>query len=57
MLFKSLITAIFLFSTTAMAAKNLIYCMEGSPATFNPQLASDSVSLNASSQAIFNRLV
>ena len=41
----------------AHAAKNLIYCMEGSPATFNPQLASDSVSLNASSQAIFNRLV
>ena len=45
------------FVAQAFAAKNLIYCMEGSPATFNPQLASDSVSLNASSQAIFNRLV
>ena len=46
-----------LFATDVLAAKNLIYCMEGSPATFNPQLASDSVSLNASSQAVFNRLV
>lgn len=45
------------FLSQAYAAKNLIYCMEGSPATFNPQLASDSVSLNASSQAVFNRLV
>ena len=39
------------------SAQNLIYCSEGSPATFNPQLATDSVSLNASAQAIFNRLV
>ncbi len=46
-----------IFASQAQAAKNLIYCMEGSPATFNPQLASDSVSLNASSQAVFNRLV
>ncbi len=45
------------FISQAQAAKNLVYCMEGSPATFNPQLASDSVSLNASSQAVFNRLV
>lgn len=46
-----------IFSLNAMAAKSLIYCMEGSPAGFNPQTATDSVSLNASSQAIFNRLV
>lgn len=44
-------------SMTAQAAQNFIYCMEGSPATFNPQLASDSVSMNASSQTLFNRLV
>lgn len=41
----------------AWSAQNLIYCSEGSPATFNPQLATDSVSLNASAQAVFNRLV
>lgn len=46
-----------IFSLNAVAAKSLIYCMEGSPAGFNPQTATDSVSLNASSQAIFNRLV
>ena len=51
------IIALTILVSQAHAAKNLIYCMEGSPATFNPQLASDSVSLNASSQAVFNRLV
>lgn len=55
---KKYISLFFLiFSLNAVAAKSLIYCMEGSPASFNPQLASDSVSLNSSSQAIFNRLV
>ncbi len=41
----------------AVAAQNLIYCIEGSPASFNPQLVSDGVSLNASARTIFNRLV
>lgn len=54
---KKLICTVLLVSANVSAAKNLIYCMEGSPATFNPQLASDSVSLNASSQTVFNRLV
>lgn len=55
---KKFISLFFLvFSLNATAAKSLIYCMEGSPAGFNPQTATDSVSLNASSQAIFNRLV
>ena len=39
------------------ATKKLVYCMEGSPATLNPQLATDSISINASSQTMFNRLV
>lgn len=39
------------------ADQNFIYCAEGSPASFNPQIASDGVTFNASSQAIFNRLV
>lgn len=41
----------------AQAAQNFVYCMEGSPASFNPQLVTDGVSMNSSSQAIFNRLV
>lgn len=36
---------------------NFIFCIEGSPASFNPQLVSDGVSMNASAQTIFNRLV
>ncbi|MBC7421551.1 MAG: ABC transporter substrate-binding protein [Bdellovibrio sp.] len=45
------------FMTTAQAAQNFVLCMEGSPSSFNPQLVSDGVSMNSSSQAIFNRLV
>jgi dipeptide transport system substrate-binding protein len=41
----------------AQAAQNFVYCMEGSPASFNPQLVSDGVSMNSSSQTVFNRLV
>lgn len=53
---------IFLIATLSMAAstqaaQNFIFCMEGSPASFNPQLVSDGVSMNSSSQTIFNRLV
>ncbi|QIM67367.1 peptide transporter [Mannheimia granulomatis] len=46
-----------LASTTALAApKTFVYCMEASPAFFNPQFATDGASLDASGQAIFNRL-
>jgi dipeptide transport system substrate-binding protein len=41
----------------AQAAQNFVYCMEGSPASFNPQLVSNGVSMNSSSQTVFNRLV
>lgn len=44
-------------SSLFAAPARLVYCTEGSPATFNPQVASDSVSMNASSQTVFNRLV
>lgn len=39
------------------AAQNFIYCMEGSPAGFNPQIVADGVSMNSSAQTIFNRIV
>lgn len=46
----------FAFST-AFSAQNFIFCMEGSPSSFNPQLVTDGVSMNSSAQTIFNRLV
>ena len=38
-------------------AKTLVYCAEGSPAGFDPALHTDPATLDASSQAIYNRLV
>ena len=38
-------------------AKSLVYCAEGSPAGFDPALHTDPATLDASSQAIYNRLV
>ncbi len=37
--------------------KTFIYCSEGSPSSFNPQLATDGASFNASSRTIYDRLV
>ncbi|MGZ3691277.1 MAG: ABC transporter substrate-binding protein [Pseudobdellovibrio sp.] len=52
-----LIATAMLISGSAFAAQNFVFCMEGSPSGFNPQLLTDGVSLNASSQTVFNRLV
>ena len=41
----------------AQADKTFVYCSEGSPSTFNPQLATDGPTFNASSRMIYNRLV
>lgn len=38
-------------------AKNFVYCSEGSPSAFNPQLVTDGTSTNASSTTMYNRLV
>jgi dipeptide transport system substrate-binding protein len=56
--FKSL-TIIFLtmVSSPSFAQKTLVYCSEASPSTFNPQLASDGPTFNASSSPLFNRLI
>lgn len=46
------------FSLRAQAAmKTFVYCSEASPSTFNPQLATDGPTFNASSRPIYNRLV
>lgn len=47
-----------LFSSgTAWAAKTLVFCSEGSPEGFNPQLYTAGTTFDASSQAVYNRLV
>ncbi len=38
-------------------SKTFVYCSEGSPTIFNPQLASDGPSFDASSAPIYNRLL
>lgn len=38
-------------------ADNLVYCAEGSPSSFNPQIVTDGTSMNASAQTMFNKLI
>jgi dipeptide transport system substrate-binding protein len=53
-LFTTLIS-INVFSATE--GKNFVYCSEGSPSTFNPQLGTDGPTFNASAEAVYNTLV
>lgn len=41
----------------AAAPTTFVYCSEGSPRTFNPQMGTDGPTFNASSRTIYNRLV
>ncbi|MCB0362024.1 MAG: ABC transporter substrate-binding protein [Bdellovibrionales bacterium] len=41
----------------ALGEKVFVYCSEGSPSTFNPQMATDGPTFNASSRMVYNRLV
>lgn len=50
------VTVAILFSFPAFAAKTFIYCSEGSPSSFNPQLVTDAPS-NVVANTIYNRLV
>lgn len=55
---KSLLCVMVLsLAAPAFAAKNFVYCSEGSPSTFNPQQATDGPSFNASSRVVYSRLV
>ena len=54
---KTFISLLMIFALRAQAAQNFIFCMEGSPSSFNPQIVTDGVSMNSSAQTIFNRLV
>ena len=55
-LYISMAFASWLFSSATLA-KTFVYCSEGDPSTFNPQLATDGPTFNASSKPIYNRLV
>lgn len=45
-----------IFSSASMA-KSFVYCSEGSPTAFNPQITTDGTSNNASAHTIYERLV
>lgn len=47
----------FLAIATSAQASTLVYCSEASPSSFNPQLATDGTTFNASSRIVYNRLV
>jgi len=55
------IAAIFFIFVTGnlqlAAASTLVYCSEGSPETFNPQLSTSGTTFDASSRQLYNRLV
>jgi len=44
-------------SSQSFAAKNFIYCSEGSPSAFNPQITTDGSSNNAVAHTIYEKLV
>ena len=43
--------------SSVVNAKTLVYCSEGSPENFNPQLYTSGTSVDASAVPIYNRLV
>lgn len=56
-IFGMTLAALLLSATPAVAQnKTFVYCSEASPSSFNPQLATDGPSFNASSRPIYNRL-
>jgi dipeptide transport system substrate-binding protein len=44
-------------ASVSAQTKTFVYCSEASPSTFNPQMASDGPTFNASSRAVYSRLV
>ncbi|MFH8134572.1 ABC transporter substrate-binding protein [Pantoea osteomyelitidis] len=51
------LTAFGVALATTASAKTLVFCSEGSPENFNPQLYTSGTSVDASAVPIFNRLV
>lgn len=58
MTIKIFIISLMLATSSVTAyASTLVYCSEGSPETFNPQLATSGTTFDASSRQLYNRLV
>ncbi|ACS86193.1 ABC transporter substrate-binding protein [Musicola paradisiaca] len=51
------LAALALAVSSAVSAKTLVYCSEGSPENFNPQIYTSGTSVDASAVPIYNRLV
>lgn len=51
------LTLAILTASSAAGAKTLVYCSEGSPENFNPQLYTSGTSVDASAVPVYNRLV
>lgn len=51
------LTALSVALATTASAKTLVFCSEGSPENFNPQLYTSGTSVDASAAPLFNRLV
>lgn len=54
---KLILLSLLALSASPAMAKNFVFCTEGSPSSFNPQLVTDGTSITASASAVFNRLV
>lgn len=54
---RTTIAALTLAVASGAAAKTLVFCSEGSPENFNPQLYTSGTSVDASAVPIYNRLV
>jgi len=54
---KNILLCLLFVLSTPVFAKNFIYCSEGSPSAFNPQIVTDGTSINAAGNTIYNRLV
>jgi len=54
---RTVLAALALTVASGAAAKTLVFCSEGSPENFNPQLYTSGTSVDASAVPIYNRLV
>ncbi|KAB8313686.1 ABC transporter substrate-binding protein [Erwinia endophytica] len=54
---RTAVAALTLAITSGTMAKTLVYCSEGSPENFNPQLYTSGTSVDASAVPVYNRLV
>ncbi len=56
-LFRYTLAALAVAASSSVAAKTLVYCSEGSPENFNPQIYTSGTSVDSSAVPLYNRLV